>query len=931
MTDFKKTEEDVLKFWKQRKIYEKSRKKNAKGKKFYMIDGPPYATGHIHMGTALNKISKDILMRSQRLQGKDVFDRPGYDTHGVPIEFQIEKEIGSKSKSDIEKYGVKKFVEKCKEFATRYIDVMNKEFINLGAWMNWSNPYLTLSDDYIEAIWDAFKVADEKGLLYLGKYPVHVCPRCATAVAFNEIEYAKQEDTSVYVKFPLKDKKNTFLIIFTTTPWTLPANTGVMVNPNYDYQEIELSSGERWIIAKELVTKIMTELGIGFTIKEEFNGKEMKGWEYANPLTKHLKLKARNAYRVVLSARYVNVEEGTGLVHCAPGHGKEDYEVGKEAGLDMPSPVDISGKMTEEAGKYAGKQARVVDSEIIADLEKDKALVYKVKYSHDYPLCWRCKSPLLMISLPQWFFRISDIQPNLLKENEKNYWIPSWAKLRMKAWLEGLSDWPVSRKRYWGTPLPIWICDKCEKKIVIGSIAELKKFSGAKKIGAHKPEIDEISWKCKCGGNFKRVTEVLDVWFDSGVSSWAALDEEERKKYWPADCNLEGKDQIRGWWNSQMILSQIKWGKKPFDAIFMHGLVLDLGKKKMSKSLGNIISPEQVIQKHGRDPMRYYFAKLSKGEDFAFDENEFKDIQTIFTTILNVNNFISQLEKGKAKTGLEDKWILSRFYSLVNDCTSAYNAYKAFDVTQALERFIVFDLSRKYIKMIRDRSQEVYPVLDEIRAGILKLLAPICPFITENIWQQLRKQKIVREESVHISSWPKSDEKKIDKKLEAEFSRAFELIEAGLAVRDKAQIGLKWPLALAEIRCREKISKEVQEIIARQLNVKKIKIEKGDTIAVKLDTNLTYELEAEGFAREISRKVQAMRREAGLVKENNIELAVVVDDKLKKMLELQKSMLKERTNAKTLEIASSKPARKFKHESKEKIKGAEISLLFNKV
>lgn len=926
-------EKEILKFWIDNKIYEKSLKKNAKGKKFYMMDGPPYATGHIHMGTALNKISKDINMRARRLQGFDVFARPGYDTHGVPIEFQIEKEIGSKSKSDIEKYGVKKFIDKCKEFATKYIDVMNKEFINLGVWMDWKNPYLTLSDDYIETVWDTFKAADEKKLLYLGKYPVHVCPRCATAVAFNEIEYSKQEDTSVYVKFALKDKKNTFLIIWTTTPWTLPANTGVMVHPDYIYQEIETSSGERWIIAKDLVPKIMTALESGYTAKSEFPGKKMEGWRYTNPLTKNLKLKTKDAYRVILSGRYVNLEDGTGLVHCAPGHGKEDYEVGKAAGIDMPSPVGMDGLLTEETGKYAGKKARVVDSEIIEDLEKDKALLFKHKYSHDYPLCWRCKSPLLMISVPQWFFKISEIQKNLLSENEKTYWIPSWAKTRMKAWLEGLSDWPVSRRRYWGTPLPIWICDKCEDKKVIGSIEELKKISKAKKIGVHKPEIDEIKWKCKCGGIFTRVPDVLDVWFDSGVSSWAALSKEEFKKYWPSDLNLEGKDQIRGWWNAEMILSQIKWGKKPFDAIFMHGLVLDLGKKKMSKSVGNIISPEETIAKYGRDAMRYYFAKLSKGEDFSFDENEFREVQAIFNMLGNINNFVNQLDRQKKSLKAEDKWIMSKFYSLVENVTEKYNSYKTFEVVAELEKFLVSDLSRKYIKMIRDRSGEVYDILNEIRLGLLKLLSPIAPFVTEKIWQDLKKSKIVDEESIYLSEWPEIKKKEIDKKFEEEFDYALKILEAGLFSRDKAQIGLKWPLASATIVSDKDVSKNLKDIIMGQLNVKKLEFKKGkeNELSIVLDTKLTPELEAEGYAREISRKVQALRKTAGLVKENHIELAVQVTPDLLKLLEAQKDMIKERTNAKKLELMPKAPKGKYQAKSEDKIKEKPIVIYFNKI
>ncbi|HLF53812.1 MAG TPA: isoleucine--tRNA ligase [Candidatus Nanoarchaeia archaeon] len=911
MLDFrniKDKEKDILDFWKSHKIYRKSVKKNSSSsKKFYMMDGPPYATGHIHMGTALNKILKDIAMRSRRLRGFEVFDRAGYDTHGVPIELQIEKEIGSKGKQDIEKFGVDKFVAKCKEFATRYIDVMNEEFENLGVWMGFGDPYLTLADSYIEAIWHAFKEAEKKGLLYLGKYPIHICTRCETAVAYNEIEYGRQKDNSIFVKFPLKKKKNTFLIIWTTTPWTLPGNTGVMVHPEVTYQEIETSDGERWIIAKELVPKIMSTLERGYTAKDEFKGKKMEGWDYENPLAKSLKLNVKKGYKVILSARYVTTEDGTGLVHCAPGHGKEDYEVGKEYGIDAPCPVAINGLLTEEAGKYAGKKAREVDKEIIEDLKNEGFLVYQLIYEHDYPLCWRDKSPLLMVSQPQWFLKISEIQKKLIKENEKVNWTPEWAKSRMKAWLEGIGDWPVSRQRYWGTPLPIWYDEKTGERIIVGSLEELKRLSGKKKIDIHKPGIDEIVIKSpKTGKILKRVPEVLDVWFDSGVSSWAALgypgDNKLFKKFWPADLNVEGPDQFRGWWNSQMILSEITFGKKPFDSIMMHGLVLDIGKKKMSKSLGNAISPADVISKHGRDYMRYYFAKFSKGENFSYDEKDLTELQKIVAIICNIDSFVSQIIPGKSKTRIEDRWIESKLNTLVKEVTSCYESYKFYEAVQKLENFILKDLSRTYIQIIRERSEEVFDVLNHIRLGITKLYAPIVPLLSEMIWQELRKKNLVKEESVHLSDWPKVETKKINEKLEKEFEQMLRVIELGMTARDEAKAGLRWPLASAKIKTDFSLNEELNEIIMRQLNVKSIKFAKGKELKVELDMKMTPELEAEGYSREFARKIQAERKNAGLKKGDMINLKVSCDNELKKMLDKNIHFLLERTNSNKIDF-----------------------------
>ncbi|MBU3907253.1 MAG: isoleucine--tRNA ligase [Nanoarchaeota archaeon] len=914
MYNHKEVEEEVFKNWNKKKISLKSRKQNSNSKnKYYFMDGPPYATGHIHMGTALNKVLKDIAMRSRRMQGFDVFDRPGYDTHGVPIEFQVEKEIDVTSKQDIEKYGVKKFVEKCKDFATRHINVMNKEFENLGVWMDWDNPYLTLDKNYIESIWWTFKEAYKKKLLYHGKYPVHVCPRCETAVAYNEIVYKQQEDNSIYVKFPLKNDKKKFLIIWTTTPWTLPGNTAVMVHPDFEYAEAETQNGEVWIIAKELVQGLFDKIKAKYRIKKIARGNELRGVEYVNPLVKNMALpKLKNAYKVILSGRYVTLDTGTGLVHCAPGHGKEDYDASREDNIDILSPVGIDGRMTEETGKYAGKKARVVDEEIIKDLEKEGSLVFIEKYTHDYPLCWRCNTPLLMISVPQWFFKISGVHSKLLKENEEVNWIPGWAKDRMKAWLEGISDWPISRERYWGTPLPIWTCEKCNEEIVIESIKELEKLSGKKVKEVHKPEIDEIKIKCKkCNGIMKRTTGVLDVWFDSGVSSWAALDFPQKKdkfsKLWPADFNLEGPDQFRGWWNSQLILSTIAFDKKPFKNIYVHGMVLDLGKKKMSKSLGNIVSPSEVIEKFGRDALRYYFSLINPGESISYDESCFKEINKFFTILQNIQNLVKteyQLqfkEKASAKE-IEDKWILSKLNNLIKETTKNYNNYLFYKNAELMSSFVLDDLSRNYIKMVRERinnkDKHVGEILNYALSCVSLLSAPIMPYFSDYLFDSMNGKR----ESVHLCNFPKPDLKKINKHLEDEFEFALKVIETGLAERDKAKIGLKWPLAKAEVYCDKIISKEVIEVIERQLNVKSVKVIKSDELKVVLDIKTTPELEAEGYARELSRQVQAFRKKLGLKKTDAVELFIITDEEFKETLEKQKKFIKDRTNSKKLEI-----------------------------
>ncbi len=934
-----KKEESVRRFWEKNGIPEKARKQSQKQKEtFYFMDGPPYATGHIHMGTALNKVLKDTAMRSKRMQGFNVFDRPGYDCHGIPTEKKVEEKLGFNNKQQIEEYGVDKFTEQCRHFATQFIEVMNKEFDNIGVWMDWKNPYLTLDDDYIEAIWGSFKKADEKGLLYNGLYPVHICPRCETVVAFNEIEYTKQTDESIYVKFPVKDMDETFLVIWTTTPWTLPGNTGVMVHPNFDYAFVKLSNGETWVVAEEKIQSLMDAIEAGYAIEKVVKGKELEGMQYENPLRKKLKLpEMPKAYRVVLSERYVNLEEGTGLVHCAPGHGKEDYEVGSKTGLPAISPVKLNGLLKNEAGKYAGKKCRIVNKEIIEDLEYDKMLVYKHWHTHDYPVCWRCKTPLLMLSVKQWFLQIRSIQKKMLELNKEVNWVPTWMKDRMHNWLESISDWPISRARYWGTPLPIWVCNKCENKKVIGSRKELKELSGIKEIEMHKPGIDKIEFACNCSGIMKRVPEILDVWFDSGVSSWAALgypkEKELFEKFWPANLNLEGTDQFRGWWNSQLILSTICFDKAPFENILVHGIILDLEKKKMSKSIGNIVQPKEIIEKYNRDYLRYYLVNTSKGEDFAFSWDAFKDIHRFFNVLWNSYNYaliyldldIEKAEKiDEKKLKVEDTWIISKLHSMTEEVLNAYNRHTYSKATASIENFVMEELSRTYIKIVRDRTEEeeakaVSQTMSYVIDRLLRLMAPITPHITEYFYQHLKEGKMP--ESVHLLNLPEFDSKKVNKKLEEEFEKGKQVTQIVLSMREENKLRRRW--LLNELVIVSKTGKElnkVKNVIAGSCNVKKVSLDKKkpkkgkwaekefEDLKLFLNIDANDDLKENWELQELRRKIQSMRKEAKLMPGQKTKLKIVCSKP--EFLEKYKKEIETSTNTEFVETKK-KPTEKL--------------------
>ncbi|HDJ96445.1 MAG TPA: isoleucine--tRNA ligase, partial [Candidatus Aenigmarchaeota archaeon] len=636
---------------------------------------------------------------------------------------------------------------------------------------------------------------------------------CETALAYNEIEYKRVTDPAIYVKFRIKGKGNQFLVVFTTTPWTIPSNTGVMVKPSGDYAFVKVKD-EILIIAKNLVEDVMNTAGIGeYKIIKTVKGKDLEGLEYEHPLAdiftfqKNLK----NAHRVVLSEQFVTLDEGTGLVHTAPGHGQEDYKVGLEYGLPDPSPVNMDGTYTKECGKFSGMYVKEADPLIIEELRKRGLLLHEGRINHEYPHCWRCKSPLLLISVPQWFFRVTAMREKLLEENEKVNWVPKWAGERFKNWLESLGDWPISRQRYWGIPLPIWVCGSCGEITVIGSTKEIEELGGKIPKDLHKPEIDEVKLKCKkCGGVMHRVPDVLDVWFDSGVCSWASLGYPKRKDlfklWWPADLNIEGPDQIRGWWNSQLITSVITFGKAPFKNILFHGFVLDAHGIKMSKSLGNIIAPEDVISKYGRDVLRFYLLSKPPWDDFYFNMEEVKEVARSFNIIWNtfifIKTYVTEFEEVR-KLEVEDRWILSRLNSLVKEYRKYMKDFQPHKAVQALTDFIINDFSRFYIKLVRDRVWVLYKGEDKksafytlvrVAENVVRLLSPVCPFISERVYQEVLKPLVGGEESVHMLELPKVEIEMINKKLEMHMELLKEISEACLAARQKAKLKLRWPV-----------------------------------------------------------------------------------------------------------------------------------------
>ena len=932
MYDFKAIEEEAKKKITKKDILKAVRNDFKRKKLFSFLEGPPTANAPPALHHLEVRTYKDIINKFKYMQGYNVPRKAGWDCHGLPVEVQIEKKLGLNSKKDIFKHGEAKFINECKESVFSYIQAWNKSTEKLNYWIDLEKPYVTLENNYIESIWWSLKQLYEKKLLYEAHKVVPFCPRCETPLSSHEVAqgYKKIKEDSIVVKMRLKSGEN--LLVWTTTPWTLPSNLAIAVNPDIEYAFVE--EREIYIVAKELAEKLFEEPNIIRIVR----GKELIGKKYTPLFNYYSDL---DAFKII-GGDFVTIENGTGLVHMAPAFGEVDYDACKKEKLPFVQPVDENGKFTSEIPEYAGRFIKSVDKEIIKRLDSENKLFKIIPYEHDYPFCWRCDTPLMYYAIKSWFIRVSAYRKRLLELNEKINWEPEHIKEgRFGEWLNNVKDWALSRKKFWGTPLPIWRCS-CGNEEIIGSVKELKKMSvkklDSKDIDLHKPWIDNIKLKCsKCKKEMDRVGDVIDCWYDSGASTFAQFhypfeNKAEFEKRFPYDFISEAIDQTRGWFYTLHVLSTILFNDVAYKNVICAGHIVDEKGEKMSKSKKNILNPEVIMEEVGVDATRLEFCTIDSGSSKRFGIKSVKEEVLPFLNILwNTNQFYKQLNNSnKAEVKIEDKWILSRLNSVIKETTESLENYKIERGINPIIEFVSNDFSRTYIKIIRDREDKnVKNIIGEVLDKVSRLTAPYAPNISDVIYSSFDKK------SVHLSSWPKADEKKIDIKLEEEFSEVMKIIEKGLAERDKSGIGLKWPLQKVTVFIKggENI-KGLGEIIKSQLNVKEIELKspasKETELVVELDTTLTEELESEGYARNISRQVQSVRKKLGLIKDNHIELVITCDNELVLWLDEYRNFLKDRTNSKKVEILESFSGKGFT-EDKFKVKDKEIKVYIKKV
>ncbi|MFP8951348.1 isoleucine--tRNA ligase [Natrialbaceae archaeon A-arb3/5] len=1013
-------EQRIFDYWDDVDAYEQTVEHRSDGETYFFVDGPPYTSGSAHMGTTWNKSLKDVYIRFLRMQGYDVTDRPGYDMHGLPIETKVEERLGFENKKDIEEFGEENFIQECKDYADEQLEGLQDDFKSFGVWMDWDDPYRTVSPEYMEAAWWGFSKAADRGLVEKGHRSISQCPRCETAIANNEVEYEDVEDPSIYVKFDLAEREGS-VVIWTTTPWTVPANTFVAVDEEGDYVGVraEKDGQEELLYLAEAKHEDVLREGRydEYEVVEELTGEELIGWSYEHPLAEEVPdhVDAEGTLEVY-AADYVDTHgDGTGLVHSAPGHGEEDFERGTELGFPIFCPVGGDGVYTDEAGAYEGQFVKDADDEIIADLEDNGALLSSGTVNHNYGHCWRCDTGILQIVTDQWFITITDVKDELLDNIEDSEWYPDWARdNRFRDFVEEAPDWNVSRQRYWGIPLPVWTPedrDDDEDMIVVSTREELAERVDQDvhpdDVDLHKDTVDDLTIT-EGDTTYTRVPDVFDVWLDSSVASWGTLnypaDDSQFDELWPADFILEAHDQTRGWFWSQLGMGTAAMGEIPYDKVLMHGHALDEDGRKMSKSVGNVVEPDEAIERHGSDAMRMFLLSANpQGDDMRFSwdgmqtmENHLRTLWNVFrfplpymrldgfdpseTTLEDVDSAEPRSADSRAAesrdTDLElvDEWILARLQSTKAEMTDHLEAFRQDKALDALIEFVVEDVSRFYIQEVRERMWEeedsaskeaAYATIYRVLRETVVLLAPYAPFVSEEIYRALTGGD--EHDTVHMCDWPAVEETWLDEQLETDVTILRAIEEAGANARQQAGRKLRWPVprvvvaadddrvadavnrhtslledrlnareielvsaenrweelaysaeadmselgpafggragqvmnALNEARIDEPSLAALEDAVADELedddelaeSMVSFVTETPDDIAgtpfgtdgddrgvVYVDASLTEDIESEGYAREVIRRVQEMRKELELDVEERIALDLDIDD-----------------------------------------------------
>ncbi len=898
-----KIEEKLLAFWQKENIFEKSLKNREKGKTFVFYDGPPFANGLPHYGHLLAMSVKDLFCRYKTMQGYYVPRRAGWDCHGLPVEYEIEKELKISGKKEIEEYGIEQFNRKAKESVFRYVDVWEKTMLRLGRWIDTKNAYTTLSNDYIESVWWVFGQIWEKHLVYKDFKIVAYCPRCQTPLSNFEVNqgYRDVEDPSIYIKFKVLNSKfkNSFFLVWTTTPWTLPANIALAIGENIKYA-IYTNGEERFILAKDLFKSLPNQLRRKLKLEKEISVRQLRGLEY-EPLFKLdlVKIKPEiteevmeNAFKIY-PADFVSLDEGTGIVHIAPAFGEDDFNLSKKIPLPIVLTVNGEGKIIKGLNiPGEGKFIKQADEDIESALEKEKLLAFQETINHTYPFCWRCESPLIYMTYPTWFIKVTDIVDKLVSNNKKINWLPSHLKEgRFGRWLKAAKDWALSRNRYWGAPLPIWICEKCGEMRCVQSKKALKILA---RFDLHRPFIDQITLDCSCGGKMKRTPEVFDCWFESGCVPYAQWHypfehKEIIKNFYPADFIAEGLDQTRGWFYTLLVISTVLFDSPAYKNAVVNGLILDEKGRKLSKKLRNYPQPFEIFNQYGADALRQFlFSSTQIGEDYRFSAKEVaeeyqKVISIFYNCYLYLENYGKEInwQNQESNPTILDKWILSRLNQTIAQTTKFMDDYKLTDASRVYEKFIN-DLSLWYLRRSRKRQDlAFFKTLYQSLLEACKIIAPFMPFLSEEIYQRLQKNWPSSDlpKSIHLCDWPKVDQSLINLDLEKQMEEIRLFATMALAQRAQSNIKVRQPLALLTIISSNEYSGQLLDILAQEINIKKVVWQKGGRAEVKLETKITPQLLEEGMVREIIRNIQDLRKGAGFAPTDKIKLLYKTEDK----------------------------------------------------